>query len=153
MVYQLLSSPSVVATAPTPRGGQAFADAFDRSPEVPFLAAILEGFTSGILVLTREGGLLHGNQVGQTFARHLRELEGTEGKAIPTSLWTICGYLEESRDLFPDSSLVLTQDFTSLDGCHLRASVQWLTLTEAERLLFLVMIEEQQPSSEILAAG
>ncbi|MFZ4639642.1 MAG: hypothetical protein ACOYMP_04445 [Nodosilinea sp.] len=149
MVYQLSSSPSLTSDAI----GSGHSHGFSKSQDFPFLTAILEGFTSGILVLTREGTVLHANQVGQTFARYLSNLDGSIGQSVPTSLWTICGYLEESRELFPDSSLVLTQDFTSLDGCHLRARVQWLNLLEVDPLLFLVVIEDQHPSSQALAAS
>ncbi|XGB42793.1 MAG: PAS domain-containing protein [Nodosilinea sp. LVE1205-7] len=153
MVYQLLSSPNRSSNTPNSSCSHGFSRSFSRSQDFSFLSAVLEGFTSGILVLTREGDLLHANQTGQAFAGYLRDLDGTKGKAVPASLWTICGYLEESRELFPDSSLVLTQDFIRLDGCHLRTRVQWLNFEQAEPLLFLVVIEEYHPSSQVLAAS
>ncbi|MEB3252198.1 MAG: LuxR C-terminal-related transcriptional regulator [Cyanobacteriota bacterium] len=120
----------------------------DNSPPA-LLSAVLEGFNEGILIINQAGQLLHANHLGQTLAHQLKQWEGTDMAPVPPSLWTICSYLLEGRDLFPGNPLILTQDFRGPQGYRLRARVQWLDGTDSETGHFLVMLED--PNSAALS--
>ena len=120
----------------------------DNSPPA-LLSAVLEGFNEGILIINQAGQLLHANHLGQTLAHQLNQWEGTDMAPVPPSLWTICSYLLEGRDLFPGNPLILTQDFRGPQGYRLRARVQWLDGTDSETGHFLVMLED--PNSAALS--
>jgi DNA-binding CsgD family transcriptional regulator len=113
------------------------------------LSAVLEGFNEGILIITQAGQLLHANHLGQTLAHRLNQWEGIDMVPVPPSLWSICGYLLEGRELFPDNSLILTQDFRGPQGYRLRARVQWLDGNDSEVGHFLIMLED--PNSAALS--
>ena len=113
------------------------------------LSAILEGFNEGILIINQAGQLVHTNHLGQTLARRLNQWEGMDTVPVPPSLWTICGYLLEGRELFPDNPLILTQDFRGPQGYRLRVRVQWLDSTDSQVGHFLVVLED--PNSAALS--
>lgn len=123
-------------------------EALDNSPPT-LLTAVLEGFNEGVLIITQTGQLLHANHLGHTLAQHLSQWDGANMDAIPPSLWTICRYLLEGRELFPDHPLILTQDFRGPQGFRLRARVQWLDGIDNGAGHVLVMLED--PTSAALS--
>ncbi|HIK43299.1 MAG TPA: helix-turn-helix transcriptional regulator [Leptolyngbyaceae cyanobacterium M65_K2018_010] len=123
----------------------------DRHPDVSLLTAVLEGFADGVLILTQTGHCLHRNQKGKALCRHLHDLDSSPQTAVPPSLWALCLHLREGRDLFPDQSLVLTQDFSCPGGACIRARVQWFDWPETTEPSFLVMLEDQTQAVQTAA--
>ncbi len=124
-------------------------DGLTENNSPTLLSAVLEGFNEGILIISQGGQLLYANHLGQTLAHRLNQWEGVDLVTLPPGLWTICGYLLEGRELFPDNPLILTQDFPGPQGYRLRARVQWLDRTDSEPGLFLAMLED--PNSATLS--
>lgn len=120
-----------------------------RNSPSALLSAVLEGFNEGILIINQAGQLLHANHLGQTLAYRLNQWEGADAVPVPPSLWAICGYLLEGRELFPGNPLILTQDFRGPQGYRLMTRVQWLDGTDSEAGHFLVMLED--PNSAALS--
>ena len=140
-----LCSPPAALPLPTRSSPLA---ALTNSPPT-LLNAVLEGFHEGVLIISQAGQLLHANQLGHTLAHRLSQWDGATLEAIPPSLWTICRYLLEGRELFPDHPLILTEDFRGPQGDRLRARVQWLDGIDGEAGQVLVMLEE--PNSAALS--
>ncbi|MGF1570364.1 MAG: helix-turn-helix transcriptional regulator [Nodosilinea sp.] len=119
---------------------------FPAAIDVSLLNAVLEGFADGVLILTEDGTCLHSNQEGKAFCRDL----GAPSQRIPTvpeCLWSMCNHLLESRNLFPENSLVLTQGFTCPAGHQIRARVQWLDFPTSPAPYLLVLLENQTRSA------
>jgi RNA polymerase sigma factor (sigma-70 family) len=107
----------------------------------PLLSAVLEGFVDGILVLTENGTCVHSNQKGRALCRDLSDGDSTN--FLPPSLEAMCRHLLESREFYPETLLVLTQEFTSRAGHQIRARIQWLELPAATSVYLLMSLENQ----------
>lgn len=117
------------------------------SIDFSLLSAVLEGFADGLLILAKDGSCLHSNQEGKAFCRDL----GTQAQpsvTVPNCLWSMCKHLLESRELFPDHALVLTQSFRGSADYHIRARVQWLDFPAAPDTYLLVLLENQTRSAQ-----
>lgn len=115
----------------------------------PFLSAVLEGFVDGILVLTEDGTCVHSNQKGRTLCRDLSDSDSAS--PLPAGLKALCGHLLESRELYPDTLLVLTQELTSRSGHQIRARIQWLDLPDTAQTFLLVSLENTTRSAHASA--
>ncbi|ASC74290.1 hypothetical protein XM38_052650 [Halomicronema hongdechloris C2206] len=111
-------------------------------------AAILEGFSDGLLLLTVEGRLLHANRFAQQICQELTPEPDTTPQ-IPERIWLLCHQLIDSRDLFPDNIIVLEDEFTSPTGRIIRARVQWFTSNGTDSLL--VTLEDRTRLSKSAA--
>jgi DNA-binding CsgD family transcriptional regulator len=121
--------------------------------DLPLLNAVLEGFVDGILVLSEDGTCLHSNQKGQALCRDLskgqRQVQGAAGgvAALPDCLKTMCRHLIDSRDLYPETLLVLTEEFTSQTGQNIRARIQWLDIPTSSSPCLLISLENKTRSA------
>ncbi|MBD1917818.1 MULTISPECIES: helix-turn-helix transcriptional regulator [Cyanophyceae] len=108
---------------------------------LPLLSAVLEGFVDGILVLTEDGTCIHSNQKGRALCRDLSG--GDSSNFLPPSLRAMCVHLQESREFYPETLLVLTQEFRSCSGHQIRARIQWLELPATTSAYLLISLENQ----------
>ncbi len=130
----------------TPRSTQ-------ETVDLPLLNAVLEGFVDGILVVSDDGTCLHSNQKGQALCRDLSQGQrlvddGVDGvAALPDCLKTLCEHLIDSRDLYPETLLVLTQELTSQTGHTIRARIQWLDIPSTPSPCLLISLENKTRSA------
>ena len=129
------------------------APAHPKTVDLPLLNAVLEGFVDGILVLTEDGTCVHSNREGQILCRELAKAErptpaaaGT-GLNLPNCLKTMCSYLLDSRTVYADMLVVLTEEFVSPAGNTIRARMQWLDLPGAPDPCLLVSLENKTRSA------
>ena len=108
---------------------------------LPLLSAVLEGFVDGILVLTEDGTCIHSNQKGRALCRDLSGGDSTN--LLPPGLKAMCVHLLESREFYPETLLVLTQELTSPSGHQIRARIQWLELPATAGAYLLMSLENQ----------
>ena len=118
--------------------------------EFLLLSAVLEGFTDGVLIIDKAGNCIHHNQEGRALCQRLNPQCCSQG-TVPTCLWSMCQHVLESRDLFPDNSVVLTQSLTCPQGHSIRAKVQWLSLPTSEDAYLLVLLEDERRSARATA--
>ncbi len=121
----------------------------ENNANLPLLSAVLEGFVDGILVLTEDGTCVHSNQKGRALCRDLSD--GNSTSPLPASLKAMCVHLLESREFYPDTLLVLTQELTSRFGHKIRARTQWLDLPGTAHTYLLVSLENQTRSAHASA--
>lgn len=131
---------------------------------LPLLSAVLEGFVDGILVLSEDGTCIHSNQKGRSLCRDLSREPGRESSPgsgqqapnpLPACIRALCAHLIESRRLYPDMLLVLTQEFTAAAGHTIRARIQWIDLPDTPSPSLLVSLENttrQAHASALLEA-
>lgn len=118
--------------------------------DASLLAAVLEGFSDGILILTPDQVLYHINQKGKEILR-LFQAEGTANPDIPACIQSMCEHMVESQELFPDTHLLLTQSFTCGNDQQIRVRVQWLHLKPGTDPYLLVLLEDQTHATRITA--
>ncbi|MGB3310409.1 MAG: sigma factor-like helix-turn-helix DNA-binding protein [Nodosilinea sp.] len=111
---------------------------------LPLLSAVLEGFVDGILVLSDDGTCVHSNQKGRALCRDLSD--DNSSTFLPACLKTMGKHLLESRELYPETPLVLTQELTSQSGYQIRARVQWLDFPATPSSYLLISLENKTRS-------
>jgi DNA-binding CsgD family transcriptional regulator len=121
-----------------------------KKTEFSLLSSVLEGFKDGVLILNQHGDCIHINQVGKALCRSLGAEASSPG-AIPNGLWLICKRLIESREHFPNQSLVLTQTLNGPNNVRIRAKVQWLEFPSTPETCLLVLLENLTQSAQTMA--
>lgn len=116
-----------------------------ETANLPLLSAVLEGFVDGILVLSEAGTCVHSNQKGRALCRDLSDDDSST--ALPACLQTMSKHLLESRELYPEIPLVLTQELTSQSGYQIRIRVQWLDFPATPGSYLLVSLENKTRSA------
>jgi len=121
--------------------------------DLPLLSAVLESFADGIVVLSEDGTWLHSNQKGQVLCRDLGNGQGSAPAVadLPDGLKTLCKHMIDSRELYPEMLLVLTQEFTAQGGYQIRARIQWLDLPTSPRPCLLISLENKTRSAHASA--
>lgn len=120
-----------------------------ETPDLPLLSAVLEGFIDGILVLSEDGTCVHSNQKGRSLCRDLGD--GDDSTPLPACLRTMQKHLQESREFYPETLLVLTQEFTSQAGQQIRARIQWLEFPAMPDAYLLLSLENKTRSAHASA--
>ncbi|HSM82015.1 MAG TPA: sigma factor-like helix-turn-helix DNA-binding protein [Nodosilinea sp.] len=123
-----------------------------ENADLPLLSAVLEGFVDGILVLAEDGTCVHSNQKGRALCRDLGDgsqlAQASYAITLPDCLQLMGKHLLESRDLYPETLLVLTQEFTSQAGHQIRARAQWLDLPATPNPYLLISLENKTRSAQ-----
>lgn len=121
-----------------------------KKTDFSLLNSVLEGFKDGVLILNQSGDCVHMNKQAKVLCRALTG-EDTRPSRAPQCLVALCENLVESRDLFPQQSLVLTQSLTGPEGLRIRAKVQWLEFPSTPETYLLVMLEDLTKSAQTTA--
>ncbi|HEY9674807.1 MAG TPA: helix-turn-helix transcriptional regulator [Waterburya sp.] len=136
---------------PLPRGSFS-----DKQLKVPhsqnskppyFLQAIIEGFVDGVLILTETGEWVHTNECARRICRQLSS-ERFQHNLVPSSIWQICSALIESRELFPDQSMIIEAEIDTNEAAVLRVRVRWLDLEGSPNPYLLVTLEDRKQSTQ-----
>ncbi len=112
-----------------------------------FLQAIIEGFVDGVLILTETGEWIHSNECARRICRQLCS-EQLQRNLVPSSIWQICSALVESRELFPDQSMVIEAEIDTNETTVLRVRVRWLELESNPSPYLLVTLEDRKQSTQ-----
>lgn len=111
-----------------------------------FLQAVLEGFVDGILVLTAEKEQKYANAM----ATHLCHRLSDGGEAIPQEIWQVCEALIDSRESYPNQSIVIESEVDT-GGGKLRIRAHWLMLDISHPPCLLVRLQDQNQAVQGLA--
>jgi RNA polymerase sigma factor (sigma-70 family) len=120
-----------------------------ENPDQTLLNAVLEGFVDGILVLAEDSTWVHSNQKGRNLCRDLSD--GHSTNLLPAGIRAMGQHLVESRELYPEALLELTQEFTSRSGQQIRARAKWLDLPMMAQSYLLVSLENKTRSAQSTA--
>jgi DNA-binding CsgD family transcriptional regulator len=116
-----------------------------------FFTVVMEGFFDGVMILTQQGDLFHGNRRAMELCNLLGTEDCRSGAALPPCLWSMCEQIIESRCIFPDHNLVLTQTLDCIERKSVRVRVQWLELEAEDSPYLLVMLEDQTETARAAA--
>lgn len=118
----------------------------DRStqPNLVLLQGILEGFVDGILILTRQGQWVYGNDCARWICQQF-EHDRALPNAVPSTIWQACQTLIAGR---PESnhSVAFELDVALDRVTTFRVRARWLPLEDARSPYLLVLIENCRQS-------
>lgn len=117
---------------------------FYDSQHAYFLQEVIEGLQDGILILTETGELVHANASAYRIFSQLNK--DSSNPIIPPAIWHLCESLLESQSLFPDQSIILSNEIMVDKSTIFRLRVRWLDLERFDRSCLLVTIENQYES-------
>jgi DNA-binding CsgD family transcriptional regulator len=114
------------------------------------LQAVIESFVDGILIVTTESEVLHGNECARRICRQLTP-KGNSPDTIPEEIWRVCESLIDSRELFPGEKFFIESDIETDRGVKLRIRARWLPLATDEQNFLLVILEDRNQTSQSMA--
>lgn len=106
-----------------------------------FLQRVIEGFIDGILIVTEQGELIHANECAKRICRQLAH-GISKHNLVPQEIWHICQFLIEGRSLFPDKTIIFSDQIVASNSTTFRVRVRWLNLAEFEFPCLLVTMED-----------
>ncbi|MBE7385406.1 MAG: helix-turn-helix transcriptional regulator [Leptolyngbya sp. SIO1E4] len=121
----------------------ASAQYFKKRAQYALLASVLEGFPEGTLILTVDGQLRLANKRGRQLCRQIGAFATEQSPSGP--LGEICRYLVESRELFPDQNLEISQELR-LDETTLQIRIQWFQIDDEDEACLMVRLEDRAQS-------
>jgi DNA-binding CsgD family transcriptional regulator len=117
----------------------------DDLQQVDFLQEVIEGLQDGILIIAETGELIHANASGYRFCYQINQ-DNSNANILPPAIWQLCESLIESRTLFPDKVIILSDEIVVDKLTLFRTRVRWLDLDLFEFPCLLVTIENRYES-------
>ncbi|MCU0567830.1 MAG: LuxR C-terminal-related transcriptional regulator [Oculatellaceae cyanobacterium Prado106] len=113
------------------------------------LQALLESWVDGLLVLTETGEWVRSNAIARNLCQTLSQQQSSP-TMVPTAIWEICLSLIDSRETYPNQTIVLESELT-LGDKQFRVRVQWFSVDPTAVPHLLVVLEDCQASKRNLA--
>ncbi|WP_026734421.1 helix-turn-helix transcriptional regulator [Fischerella sp. PCC 9605] len=110
-----------------------------------FLQEVIEGLQDGLLIISETGELIHANASAHRICCQLNQGSYRQNQ-VPTVIWRICESLIESRNLFPNKLLILSDEILLDKSKIFRIRVRWLDLARLKHSCLLVTIENRYES-------
>lgn len=117
-----------------------------HSKHLNLLQAIIEGFMDGVLILTDQGELIHANQRALRICQQFSS-EQLQPNLVPLPIWRICESLLDSRELFPEQTMIIEVEIDTYNAEVLRVRVRWLQFDPSDAPNLLVTIENRSQST------
>ncbi len=114
------------------------------------LEQVIEKFIDGILILTDRGEWVQANDSARRICTQLRQGKA-QPNSVPQEIWCACKALIDSRNSYPDESLIIESDITTPKSTPLRVRVRWLQLNSIKHPCVLVILEDRCQSIQNLA--
>ncbi|MBG1240907.1 helix-turn-helix transcriptional regulator [Nostoc sp. NZL] len=116
-----------------------------NSKRADFLQEVIEGLEDGILILSQTGEVVHANASAHRLCCQFHQGNFNQN-FVPPAIWNLCKSLLNSRYLFSDKLLILSDEIV-LDKLNIfRIRVRLLDLDGFEAPCLLVTIENQYES-------
>jgi DNA-binding CsgD family transcriptional regulator len=110
------------------------------------LQAIIEGFMDGVLILTEQGELIHANKRARRLCQQFSS-EQLQPNLVPLPIWRICESLRDSRELFPEQTMIIEAEIDTNKAEVLRVRVRWLQIAPNDDPNLLVTLENRSQST------
>ena len=111
------------------------------------LQAIIESFMDGVLILTEQGELIHANKGALRICQQFYS-EQLQPNLVPLPIWRICQSLLDSRELFPEQTMIIEAEIDTHNAEVLRVRVRWLQFAQSDAPNLLVTIENRSQSTK-----
>ena len=122
----------------------------ENSKQIAFLQGVIEGLGDGILILNEQRNLIYANECAKRICTRLHQADA-KPDFVPQQIWKTCLILIENRNLFPDKSIVFSDEIIAGNSDAFSIQVQWLYLSQFTSPCLLVTIENQCHSLETVA--
>ncbi|MCL6753336.1 helix-turn-helix transcriptional regulator [Nostoc sp. CCCryo 231-06] len=120
------------------------------SKRADFLQEVIEGLEDGILILSQTGEVVHANASASRLCCQFNEGNFNQN-FVPPLIWNLCESLFNSRYLFSDKLLILSDEIVLDKSNIFRIRVRLLDLEGFEVPCLLVTIENQYESVKNVA--
>ena len=121
-----------------------------KSSSDNLLNTILTNWIDGILILTKDGHWVKSNQIAQEICDRITQEQPDIGQ-IPKEIWRACQVLIQSRQDYPDYSVIAESELSLNTHEHFRIRARWFTFGEDAEPHILVILEDQIHSKQNLA--
>ncbi|MEH2121523.1 helix-turn-helix transcriptional regulator [Nostoc sp.] len=121
-----------------------------ESKRANFLQEVIEGLEDGILILSKAGKVIHANASAHRLCCQFNQGNFNQN-FVPPAIWNLCKSLVNSRYLFSDKLLILSDEIVLDKSNIFRIRVRLLDLDEFEVPCLLVTIENQYESVKNVA--
>jgi DNA-binding CsgD family transcriptional regulator len=115
---------------------------------------VLEGLPIGILILSAPGNLVFANGYAEQICRLLQtqsqRLPASSTQFLPQPIWRMYQAVNESRELFPERSVIIEDTIPLNSSMTVQVRARWLEL-EIDSYI-LVMLEAQSQAQSITEA-
>lgn len=115
-----------------------------------FFQAVLECLVDGILILSKEGEIVHANAQALLLCQKLLT-NSSHNRQIPREVWRVCQSLIDSRNLFPSQQMVIESEVITNHLTPLRLRGRWLSMADGTRPFMLITLEDRHQSLQNLA--
>jgi len=115
-----------------------------------FFQEVIEGLEDGILILTEAGEEVHANASAHRLCCQFNQ-DNFNQNFVPPAIWNLCKSLLNSRYLFPDKLIILSDEIVLDKSNVFRIRVRLLDLDRFEMPCLLVTIENQYESLKNVA--
>ncbi|BBD64820.1 LuxR family transcriptional regulator [Nostoc commune NIES-4072] len=122
-----------------------------ESKRADFLQEVIEGLEDGILILSQTGEVIHANASARSLCCQFNQGNFNQNFVVPPVIWNLCESLFNSRDLFSDKLLILSDEIVLDKSNIFRIRVRLLDLEGFEVPCLLVTIENQYESVKNVA--
>lgn len=116
------------------------------------LQAIIEGFVDGVLILTEGGDWVHANERARRICHKLCQ-DKLQVNLVPQPIWHICESLIDSREIFPDQSMIIEDEIDTDDTSAFRIRARWFAFEETAQPYILVTMEDRLQSTQNAAVA
>ncbi|MEI1373572.1 LuxR C-terminal-related transcriptional regulator [Nostoc sp. UHCC 0926] len=121
-----------------------------ESKRADFLQEVIEGLEDGILILSKAGKVIHANASAHRLCCQFNQGNFNQN-FVPPAIWNLCESLLNSRYLFSDKLLILSDEIVLDKSNIFRIRVRLLDLDGFEVPCLLVTIENQYESVKNVA--
>ncbi|MEH2274020.1 MAG: helix-turn-helix transcriptional regulator [Nostoc sp.] len=121
-----------------------------ESKRANFLQEVIEGLEDGILILSKAGKVIHANASAHRLCCQFNQGNFNQS-FVPSAIWNLCKSLVNSRYLFSDKLLILSDEIVLDKSNIFRIRVRLLDLDGFEVPCLLVTIENQYESVKNVA--
>ncbi len=121
-----------------------------ESKRADFLQEVIEGLEDGILILSKAGKVIHANASAHRLCCQFNQGNFNQN-FVPPAIWNLCKSLLNSRYLFSDKLLILSDEIVLDKSNIFRIRVRLLDLDGFEVPCLLVTIENQYESVKNVA--
>jgi DNA-binding CsgD family transcriptional regulator len=111
------------------------------------LQAIIEGFVDGVLIITEGGDWVHANERARHICHQLGQNQ-SQVNLVPQAIWHICESLIDSREIFPDQSIIIEEEIDTDDAGAFRIRARWFAFEETAQPYILVTMEDRFQSTQ-----
>ena len=120
-----------------------------------FFQAVLESLVDGILILNKEGKVVHANAQATHLCQQINTSRDYQDSydQLPPEILRVRQSLMECRQIFPHRQMIIESEVITTNSTTLRLRGRWLNLGDGTRSYLLITMEDCQQSLDNLVSA